>query len=115
MISSVSAANRMRIPYSNKEKQEVSFVLPPVKGTHVPLTRRPLTDLGLMIKTVKRMTARSASPSSTIKEETSFCQSLCKPGCNLPESIHFQPTMASDGTRGVASRFTVEGYYYVEG
>ena len=28
-------------------------------------------------------------PSSTIKKETSFCQSLCKPGCNLPEGVHF--------------------------
>lgn len=79
-----------------RKNKKVSFVLQSVKGTYVPLTRRPLTDLGLMIRVTKRMTEQSASPSSTIKEETSLSQSLCKPGCNLPEVVHFQPTMASD-------------------
>jgi len=32
MISSVSAANQMKILHSEEEKQEVSFVLQPVKG-----------------------------------------------------------------------------------
>jgi hypothetical protein len=85
----------MRIPYGKKEKQEVSFVLPPVKGTHVPLARRPLTYFGLMIKVIKRMTSQYAPPSSINKEETSLGQSLCKPGCNLPEVVHFYPTMDS--------------------
>jgi hypothetical protein len=78
-----------------RKSKKVSFVLQSVKGTYVLLTRRPLTDLGLMIRVTKRMTAQSASPSSTIKEETSLSQSLCKPGCTLPEGVHFQPTMAS--------------------
>jgi hypothetical protein len=82
-------------PVGKRKSKEVSFVLLPVKGTDVPLTRRPLTDIGLMIKATKRMTAQSASPSSAIKKETSLGQSLCKPGCNLPEGFHYQPTMAS--------------------
>ena len=95
MISSVSAANLMRISHGKKKKQE-SIIRPSVcQGRCAPLTRRPLTDIGLMIEAAKRMTAQNASPSSTIKEETSKSQSLCNPGCNLPEGIHFQPTMAS--------------------
>ncbi|NLC40127.1 MAG: hypothetical protein GX763_04315 [Clostridiaceae bacterium] len=51
-----------------RKSKKISFVLQLVKGTYVPLTRKPLTNFGLMIEAAKRMTAQSASPSSTIKE-----------------------------------------------
>ena len=90
-----------------RKSKKVSFVLQFVKGTYVPLPRKPLTNFGLMIEAAKRMTAQSASPSSIIKEETSLCQSLCKPGCNLPEGVHFQPTMASgQNERGCISFYS---------
>jgi len=76
MISSVSAANLMRISH-RKEKKQGSIIRPSAcQGRCAPLTRRPLTDIGLMIEAAKRMAAQNASPSSTIKEETSLSQSL---------------------------------------
>ena len=70
-----------------------------------------LTDIGLMIVVAKRMTAQSATPSSTIKEETSLSQSLCKPGCNLPGGVQFQSTMASGrNERGCISFYNWESF-----
>ncbi len=100
----------MRISYKAEKKQE-GIIRPSVcQGHCVPLKRKPLTGFGLMIEGTQGIVGTECSANPHHKKRPALASLFVLRDATSRKVYCFNPLRPQAGTRGVASRFTIEGH-----